>query len=112
MPHSLSTWSVRSTFWSPEEGICSGSPWDISTDKNIFLDVNIPDVVFVNEQVQLKVLVHADSTTSTKVVRLRLCLASWFKLAAILLGFSMICARKSLLKCVSLGVSPKIQGNP
>lgn len=105
MPQSLSAWAITPTFWSPLEGICSGAPLTISSDKKVFLDVDMPDWVLVNEQIQLKVFIHSYHDTGPKEVsnHLQLVVIDPSKLA-VSLQFDL-CQEFPPQVCVSYGSS-------
>uniref|UniRef100_A0A7E4W500 A2M domain-containing protein n=1 Tax=Panagrellus redivivus TaxID=6233 RepID=A0A7E4W500_PANRE len=61
-PHSIGEFAVTSAFWSPgQRETCPAPPLSIRTTRHVFMEVVLPERVFLNETITAKVIVHGDS---------------------------------------------------
>ncbi|XP_064470755.1 complement C3-like [Ornithodoros turicata] len=58
LPSSITTWELAAVSVSPEGGVCVAHPTEILTFKKLFLEVNLPYSVVVNEQIEIPVTLY------------------------------------------------------
>lgn len=62
-PHSITEWRFSAGFWTPGRSkVCRATPSrSITTTKHVFMDVDVPAHVYVNETIIVRVSVSADN---------------------------------------------------
>ncbi|KAI5089751.1 complement C3-H1-like precursor, partial [Silurus meridionalis] len=57
LPESITTWVLTAVSIS-QEGICVANPYELIVRKNFFIDLKLPYSASVNEQIEIKVVIH------------------------------------------------------
>ncbi|XP_046693883.1 complement C3-like [Silurus meridionalis] len=57
LPESITTWVLTAVSIS-QEGICVANPFELIVKKNFFIDLKLPYSTSVNEQIEIKVVIH------------------------------------------------------
>ncbi|KAL3082932.1 hypothetical protein niasHS_010734 [Heterodera schachtii] len=66
-PHSVTEWHFLATFWSAgRSGVCHSPSQSLITQKNVFMDVEVPLHVYVNESVNVHIAVSAANLTQNR----------------------------------------------
>ncbi|KAK1803103.1 hypothetical protein P4O66_021635 [Electrophorus voltai] len=72
VPESITTWVITSISMSDDYGICVADPYEISVTKKFFIDLKLPYSAVVNEQIEIKAVLHNLSENQLKKVYVEL----------------------------------------
>ncbi|KAF7689271.1 hypothetical protein HF521_012624 [Silurus meridionalis] len=71
LPDSITTWVFTAVSIS-QEGICVANPYELMVRKDFFIDLKLPYSASVNEQIEIKVVIHNFNTNPLKKVYVEL----------------------------------------
>ncbi|XP_053085867.1 complement C3 [Pangasianodon hypophthalmus] len=72
LPESITTWVITAVSISADYGICVADPYEVIVKKNFFVDLKLPYSAVVNEQIEIKAVIHNLDNTKLKKVYVEL----------------------------------------
>ncbi|KAM5171776.1 A.superbus venom factor 1-like [Mantella aurantiaca] len=67
LQESITTWEVLAVSMSEQNGICVSNPYNIQVMKSFFIDLQLPNAVVRNEQVEIKAIIYNYGNSDLKV---------------------------------------------
>ncbi|KAF5890919.1 complement C3-like, partial [Clarias magur] len=68
LPESITTWMITAVGISDDDGICVADPYVVIVKKDFFVDLKLPYSAAVNEQIEIKAVIHNLQNTQLKKV--------------------------------------------
>ncbi|XP_043550883.1 complement C3-like [Chiloscyllium plagiosum] len=64
---SITTWEIQAVSVSPQKGICIAQPYELTVQKDFFIDLRLPYSVIRNEQVEIRAILYNYDDDEIKV---------------------------------------------
>ncbi|XP_076845466.1 complement C3-like [Brachyhypopomus gauderio] len=68
LPESITTWVITAISMSDDYGICVADPYEVYVTKKFFIDLKLPYSAVVNEQIEIKAILHNLSENQFKKI--------------------------------------------
>lgn len=61
VPDTVTQWSIKSSAWTPGDvAVCHSTPLIVLTEKKLYMTVDVPQHVYINESVSARVSIFAE----------------------------------------------------